>query len=641
MLNLQQPLSSLFVPPQDFPRAVGGVLTAYSAEASFLERALVRYTGVPAESRRLRGGVDFTLMTTPTHAVFPEAAVPGLLHLRPLEAERRHAGFTVLHAKTALLGFASMPGGRPEAYRLIVGTGNWTQASARTQIEMFWTLDVRPDSLAKDRRELGAVAGFLTSLMNSFQHDESFAVVELLRNAIATAGAPIDEGAGPSFFHSWGGQSLGDILADRLEGEKDGSRPLNVLVCGSGFFDAHDTATPNALVINKFCDMLHNKAVFNKWKDKKVVTNASFDDHLMKCHRSGALGDWAVLSPAEPIPRKNALTINRDLHAKFIFLAYKHKNRLTRQRLYLGSGNLTNNGFLRSPNSKGNIEAGVLIAPHEIDDYTRLGNHLPMGNIPIPIDRDAGPPPPDDPLRRPEAEDTPAAPIICFRIMNNNRLQLMWDDAVAGSLGGVTIVFASGRTESISIEKTEISVEDVPRSLKVIWGADCSAMVPCLDSTGSFKRAPLPSMAFGDWLTQLVGYPETYDDPGGDGGDDDDNEGNGRGKAGERPEDLSATGRNFPAHTAMVLVETISEKNSRVPEMNAAAWLRYLEFMLIDNKPAEQLEAWQKLDVNFLTALSWREGFAPPWEDLGEYDALIRRVAGAWGISHCPALEKA
>lgn len=636
MYNLRQTLSSLFEPPRNFPRATGGVLCAYSAEASFLERALVRYTGVPAESRRLRGGVDLTLMTTPTQEVFSEATVPGLVHLRPREAKNRHAGFTVMHAKVALLGFATQPDGQAKMHRIIVGTGNWTQASARTQLEMFWSLDIGPDSAIEDRRELRAVADFLVSLMESFQCDDSFAGAKLLRDAIG-ASAPAASGVETRFFHSWDTKSLGDILLDRLERTKEDARPPNLLVCGSGFFDSHDRPDPAVLVINQVSDALCKRGVFTG-KTRMVVTNASLDDHLTKCLRSGVLADWEVLFPAEPNPPKTSNAVKRSLHAKFIFLAYRHADSLTRQRLYLGSGNLTNNGFMHPPAQRGNIEAGVLLSPHEINNYAQLGRHLPIGRAPVAIDPGATLDPPNDPLRHPEAAEVVASPAICFLIKGKNTLEPKWDPAVTKSLEEIT-VYLDGRPLVIPVKQDDVRIETIPRSLKITWRDDCSAIVPCFDSTGGFKRAPLPPMHFDDWLAQLAGYPDAYDNPD-VGGDDDDGDDDGYGVGGGGSNDAVPMSRDFPAHSAMVLVEMVSEKNSHVPETNADAWLRYLEFMLVDNKPTGLLDGWRSLGVNFLSVLLWREGFAPAWNNLEGYDDLVRRVAQEWGLSSYPAMEK-
>ena len=102
MARTRETLSSVFQPPTEALRGIGGVLCGYSGEAEFLEKALAQFTGVAAASRLARGSTDLTLMLDPDHRVLAGGVVPGLLALYPLPRERSPVASAHMHAKVAL-----------------------------------------------------------------------------------------------------------------------------------------------------------------------------------------------------------------------------------------------------------------------------------------------------------------------------------------------------------------------------------------------------------------------------------------------------------------------------------------------------------------------------------------------------------
>ena len=168
---------------------------------------------------------------------------------------------------------------------------------------------------------------------------------------------------------------------------------------------------------------------------------------------------------------------------------------------------------------------------------------------------------------------------------------------------------------------------------------DHACKIPCLDESGQYLRQVAPIASFASWLEQLRRWSDP--DPAEEDLQDDDGDGDGTDDiaavAAARMDDPSLS-RDFPARTAMMLVEEIAERNGEVSEAQAADWLHYLGHML-QNVPPAWVTGWQDLRVNFLRALQSPEGFAPDWKCRDKYDALIDAVASAWGLASCPPLE--
>lgn len=159
----------VFSPPKG---TVGhtAVLVAMSAGEEFLDAAMERFTRLRARQRAALGLPQAWLMLDPHAsanclAVLPPGRVPGLHELHPRQVPHD----SLLHAKLALLSFGPTRRGDATRVRLVVSTGNFTDASARHQLELLWVLDVALDASAPsdDRDDVAAAADFAQHLLDT------------------------------------------------------------------------------------------------------------------------------------------------------------------------------------------------------------------------------------------------------------------------------------------------------------------------------------------------------------------------------------------------------------------------------------------------------------------------------------------
>jgi len=636
MAKPKETLSSLFAPPENL-YGIGGVLCAFSSDADFLEQALLRFTRVPPGSRRSRGSVDFTLMLDPAHEILAQDVVPGLLQLRPKDREHRPWQFQCMHAKVALLNFGPARMGKPTQYRIIVSTGNWTKASAQQQIEFAWYLDIHSLSPKEDRWELYKVASFLQNLLGCYQTSDVLKVHGWLNGALKFGVKP-SSGTQIRFMDS-SGQSLLSQLCTSL---KDQTNACNYLVCGSGFFEQKHDPQDQPKVLQELVTRFQQNGILTRSiAHKLLVTNGNMEDQVVAAFKSNALAGWELRRPKDPV--SDGTQPRMLLHAKFIFVAKNRAAFLSSCWLYLGSGNLSIPGMVKAPPS-GNIEAGVIIPVPELDTRQKVMRQFPIGSKFEKSELDDVAYGVVQPTEK--APDQPPSPIILFQVLQAGILSIVWDTTVKVK-GALEVLLPDGSKHCLQPQQATLDIGQLqwPRSLE-IQGAGFAIKVPCLDAAGDFKRQPINNPTFENWLDMLAGFPETFHDPDVDEDNNDDGDEDGSEipdpviKTAPKPKrDLKCYERDFPAHTAMMLVETMADRNGNIPEENAADWIHYLRHILLEIKPDSQIEGWRTLQINFLTALLSPEGFAPPWTDLITYRDLILDVAKDWGLEGFPALE--
>lgn len=641
-------LSSLFSPPRGDLHGIGGVLCALSADAEFLEQALLRFTRVPPSSRIARGSVDLTLMLDPAHAAISPDQVAGLQMLRPKSRAQRPWPAACMHAKVGLLAFGPARTGDPTWYRLLVATGNWTTASARHQIEMVWYLDISLGASAvEDLHELYAGAGFLRNLMRCYQSGPLLTQKAEQLLAFAAAKGVRPEAPQKLRFLStipWdadaaASEGLWTQLSRRLS--EDGVT-RNYLVCGSGFYEQQRDPAEQPQVLHRIVNDLARTRprALTDSAERRLVANGEHADQVMASYRAGGLAGWELCRPKDPVAGKSEA--RAQLHAKFLFAARRRQDALTSGVLYLGSGNLSIKGFLL-PTPQGNIEAGVVLPVPEIDSTLKLNRTLPIGTVFRDKEIEAVEVEEKEP--EPAGADLPPSPIRAFQILPDGSLGIDWDEAVSTASAEIIVYPLAGPPVPLLPGQPRLSLEggQVPRCIEVRWdGHTC--MVPCLDVAGEFKRQSIPTPTFESWLDQLRCFPETWNDPDPEKEGTDDPEevperrAGGTLAPGGTGEEMTL-GRDFPAHTAMMLVEAIAERNGSVLEEQAADWIHYLRHLLIEQQPTGYVEGWRSLDVNFLHALLSPEGFAPAWTDLDGYRALIAEVTRAWGLNESCTLD--
>ncbi|MBI2502834.1 MAG: hypothetical protein HYW07_06335 [Candidatus Latescibacteria bacterium] len=368
-MNGAETLLEIFDPPEGMV-GQSAALVAMTGTEDFLEAAMQRFTGLRPRQRSELGTVVAYLMLD-GHAsrsrqnVLPPGRVPGLHELQPRASDPG----SLLHAKLALLSFATNRTAGPAHLRLAVLTANYTYTSARKQLELVWTVDVPLDAAApaEDRADVAAAGAFIAQLIDQrFYDDEKtlpikqrrlMARLDALREA-AKSVAPSNRR--PRFIHSLG-QPLYEQIRQRLR--KSIHSPRNLLLCGSGFYEAPAERAGKPSILTK----LEELDVFTA-KVQRVV--------LVEPSEAGAVASWAVKGDtdgwmiAQP---SDALGFHRRLHAKFIYVGYLRDDYASKGWLYLGSGNLSRRGLLTSGAMKtGNIECGIVMSVEERFDAGQL-----------------------------------------------------------------------------------------------------------------------------------------------------------------------------------------------------------------------------------------------------------------------------
>jgi hypothetical protein len=398
---------------------------------------------------------------------------------------------------------------------------------------------------------------------------------------------------------------------------------FSTVVCGSGFFERGRDPAEQPTVLKALVQQLGDH--LTRGPTKRLVANATGDDQVITAFRAGNLKDWSLHHPTDPPPAPQPGRLR--LHAKFLFLARRRQDAFSGGRLYMGSGNLSVRGFLLGPSRRGtphpggygNVEAGVLLEVPEIATESQLHRALPVG----------------PPINSQELAAIVIKPQeVCG---DGARVDVEWDDTVEVPNGVRLMVPGASEVLLAALQGCfDYPLPDLPRSLEIRWGSE-ACTVPCLNSRGEFPRQAKTYPHFGAWLESLSGFPQTWDDPDDDPGQEEEEEAE-KGTTTVNTELRGGT-RDFPARTAMMLVETIAELNGVVPEERASDWVHALHHQLLVEKPLDQLRGWQGLSLNFLRALLSTQGFAPDWADRSSYEALIHAVAHDWQLDGLPALE--
>ena len=647
-------LADAFAPPRDDLVGVAALLCGLSASTRFLDQAMTRFTGLGRIGRDRQGRLCTVLYLdphlNPRHSVIKPGDVAGLYQAFPKPEEKWHPRFELMHAKVALLGFASSAGGKPTQFRVIVSTGNWTESAASRDLDLVWRCDVEgPNAADEDRADLKSAVRFFRTLSEYFEPIAGL-FDELTETASAMAGpAKLANGR---FLSSFDDPLLPQIVK-RLEKTHKVSR-RNFIACGSGFFEQGDGAEPEVLkqIISRLSKAGVSAATPSP-ENKLLVINIGTCGAVLPWLRDQGLdnpGGWTICTPADP----RAETLNNaprtSLHGKFIFLAAMRNDTLSNGWLYLGSGNLSRQGFLRgaSGSSKpGNVEAGVVVHVDEHIERDDLSDRLPIGE---PLSGEL----PDESEKEEDEEDGLGAirqppPVIAFQATGSGReVRALWSsnqiDAFVTSETGVTLELPVG-TELVVLPGDGL----LPQTVMVGEAAapkEAGQWVPVFAEDGSYCRSPYPPMGFDDLLGRLKVYPNGQaeeDDEDDDSGSsfDEPETGVEKGLSGSQSADVLDR-HSLPIHRAMHLVETVAMGNQNVSKDHLRGRASNIRTLLIEGVKPELVREWQQLGINFLDCLC-RPGFAPPatLDDSKLHDLYansIHKVAEAWGLSDLPIL---
>jgi len=621
-------LLDLFVPPEGMC-GHSAALIAMTSEEGFLEDAIQRFTGLRPRQRAELGHIVAYLMLdghgSPLRkTVFPPGRIPGLHEFQPRAID---AG-SLLHAKVALLAFASTRTGAPVHIRLAVLTANFTDASARRQLELVWYVDVPLSGKAppQDRADIVAAGAFVETLLaQRFHHDEQSLPSKERKltarlDTLLTAASSLATNRKPRFIHSLN-RSLYDQIQERFRSAID--KPRNLLLCGSGFWEAPSSKTKKP-------------AVFGKLEDLGVFTPTAYRVALVEPDEAGAVAAWAQDGDTdgwEIIRPYDSLDRARRLHAKFVYAGYLRNGYASNGWLYLGSGNLSRRGILSHGGMReGNVETGVVcevaerFAPEDLEDCLFWPQEDDGG-----IDEcewavgEVG--------DAPDAEAILVAPPILsatIEIKPSRHLRLHWRDDAATAPASISWLghdwFAVQQADMIPLKD-----DDDPTVLKVRDETGRKWDVAVVDAAGRVGWHPPHFDTYADALAALLDFPIR---PAEDVDDDERDEGDGGNFSGSATGDVSRQEKTYALHAAAELVEKVAALQATLHKSMLDDWIDHLDRMLRASFPEGLIATWRTHHLDVFAHLQKKELRSPhlAGKQLTRYREVLDGAARAWGL---------
>jgi len=621
-------LLDTFVPPEGM---VGhsAALVAMTGAEDFLEDAMQRFTGLRPRQRAELGNILVYLMldghaSSSRKDVFPPGRIPGLHEIRPRAVD---VG-SLLHAKIALLAFASNRTGTPIHLRLAVLTANFTYTSARQQLELVWLVDVPLDGSARpeDRSDVVAGGAFVETLLDRHFHRDEQSLPPKERKLTArldvllTAASSLATNRKPRFIHSLD-RPLYDQIRERFRSAID--KPRNFLLCGSGFYEE-----PSGKA--------HKPAVLYKLEDLGVFTPKPYRVALVEPGEAGAVADWAREGDTdgwEIVRPYDSLNHARRLHAKFVYAGYLRDGFASNGWLYLGSGNLSRRGILSHGVRDGNVETGVVFevaerfGPGDLERWLFwTQEHAEVVGEDEWAVGQVGDAPDAQPL-------LVAPPILSATIETTptRHLHLLWREDAATVRASISWI---GRDwlEVQRADELSLNIEENPPALHVRDDeSDRKWVVPVVDAAGRVGWQPPRFDTYADALAALLDFPirpaEDTDDDDRDDGDDGSYKGTGVDQTIEQE-------KSYGLHEAAELVERVASLQAALPESMIDDWIDHLDRMFRASFPETLIATWRAHRLDVFAHLREPELSSPHLTDKQRvrYFEVLNGAACAWGL---------
>lgn len=635
--DVQRTWLDAFAPPE---RLVGhtAVFVTMSADVDVLECVMERFSGLAFEPRRRQARVQAYLLRdsrnwqrTARQGVLTAQEVPGLFELSPRSEAR------LLHAKLAILSFGPRHAAEPTWLRLVVGTGNYTGASAKRLLELVFTTDTyyQGGEGSQALADLIEAARFVRALVRT-----RYLTVRETPSQAANPLAPFDQligrlaarrlsGVSSRFFHSLE-QSMWSQLEQRISDQVPKRRDL--LICGSGFYERVRPEVPEAEVLREIGAHRHLSAGTSRY----LVAQPDISGQLRPWLDGEGSDEWQPALHAVD-PQTVAHHCVRSLHAKFILIGraeeYRRKLSVRGGYLYLGSANLTKRGLLLGPSrtsgKQGNIECGVFFAIGQDLDESALRTRLFFDRSALVRDDQWDTldttkldlePPPIEPC-----------PLLYVAEEGNNELFLAWS---AEAQEPLTLQLAEGHMLTVSPDQTRVLLPVPLKAASIaVTSADDKHLwnISVIDPRGRYAYEP-PRISSLESLLAFFENTSSENESEEEPEDDEPDSGAERGRGQRRP--ASVIEKNYPLMQAAKLLEQIARAQERIEPPEIDYWLGRLE-QLCDLRPDEPvLELLRSWKVDVFQHLA-EDALAParmsPTQQ-ARYRQLLDEMPREWGL---------
>lgn len=670
MNDEKKTFSQIFTPPEGYYGQIC-VCSAMSADCTCIENILTIFSGGKKNNTRaFDRKPSLFLMLDKGHPILNDSGIiHGLCQLGPL-ANGIWDKVKVQHAKVAVMQFGRNPyevtSNNDEedlVWRYVVCTGNWTDASAKHQIEMVWNEDIA--SICKKQQkqqivDLIASANFLLDLKTLYSCSGSlWNKAQAMFDKIISFGERNKDNQIETRFFS----TLPELHKKKDESscilahiEKQfshyrGWKKRNYIIAGSGFFEEENgNQSGKPEVFNRI-----EKNILYKMRDeieKKLIVNPEFAGKIASWKNNR---DWDFFSAKDPAGE------NRKLHAKYIFVGEKDKKKkISNGLLYLGSGNLSINGFLSSfgknSNNKpgsGNIEAGIVIKTDDIfpNKEEKLCSLLLVGeNIAIEKMK-SGSLEGDEELPKSEIKQMPVLAINCD---GQDKFSIEWNPDYVKNRNVCNVKISENPPHTICVDLKSNNVlywkhwniNECPHYQWLEMEVDgIKCIVPMLNQEGVFlPYCSNQIQSFDEVVASLNDFPKNvimFDDASIPPKDPVHRiQGN---KYSSKP-DVKTEKKKYLYGEAMRLIEHIASYNNEYfpkkefqsspsnPEL-IFAWVTTIE-TLLDNLPPSVIKEYTDLKIDFVSVLKNHDGFSPCLDLKHEkiWNSFIDRWVKKWKL---------
>ncbi len=537
----------------------------------------------------------------------------------------------------------------------------------QSSLDLVWTVEVsnedlktRDDSVREARTDLTAAWDMFKML---FDHSDLRALNSLPRGNTASTAESRDQqseihgvlgewmreidlprrNGAPRFFDNRE-NSLLDQLPRLIELKRD-AKPRNYLAMGSGFFESSAEPGKVPTVLQKIVGALRTHGSLTNRPKIDVFVNPLGCQAVAGSMDAMKAAGWCVRAPGIPEFFRSG---QRFLHAKFIFSAsYRDdSNRCNSAWVYLGSGNLTQPGFvLKMSRDGGNLEAGVVFAPETLFwDQARdtARKEVVTQLLPIQWDEELG----EESAPLIAGSDMPdpvvsyADPPVAYFLWVVEFDQA-WLQSPESPQKEFEVLDENDRPCQIQSDSRFLWAGIRPRDVRVRWfegDLEYQVSVPLIDEFGRVAATALPRIDVEQAWIQLANFPLSPDEE--DLVSDD---------AIGAMDGLSQSFRNqasvgsYPVRQIMQLVESIAEKQVSIPEDDWQLWCARLEQCLTQASGCAVLREFLRLKLNPLSPL-WCEPFRPQYAEDGEtdhgrrYEQVLLRIESEWGVNQLPSI---
>jgi len=650
-------LLELFTPPKG-ERGVFGLMCGLSADEYFMDAAMERFSDLSSSQRRQHGRL-FALLCLDARSR-PMQLLAGVYG--PWAIGSIWAKIGLMHAKVALLGFGESSAGKADYYRLIVSTGNWTKEAVNKSINLAWFCDYDTRNREPQRQSAADIiksAMFWQRLLGVGRMGSSYYQIDDVVNEqhvkpfLNTISGQIikpKRGYKSQFIsnllpdqkgertENFALDSIGGQVINHLSSDK---KRRNLIICGSGFFEMTGKNKTKLRARTKEPTVLSDLITELK---RRILTSDPFKWLVINTKTSGAVGQWIKGSDPDAFgwelrrplhPDVKAVRQPYPFHAKYVFVGNWNAS-ITNGRIYIGSGNLSRQGFTLGLEYGGNIEAGVVINTAR---YDRKELCFLLG-----VDHQNDLQPDEILLEELQGEDSEqdgteihASPPVMSFVFETETKKLTFR-RVDSTWTNLVLTFQEGHKEVLSKDQTEVIVSEVTvdfsTGIKLTAERDGQStewVMPVFNREGMFCPPPRQPKTGHEIIEALVAFPRyVEEDDEDDGLDVPDGEESSRASS---PKDEASELRKaldkFPLHLGTTLIETVAEQNQQVTIGQMPDWIEHLRRTLIDEMKPETKRDLATLDQGLLSPLISTSGFAPQ-QSTRAYKRTIQEIADNW-----------